>query len=427
MGYITSFILLLLALVFKRNKGTWFSPDVLFCIEWFAICFLASLHLFSMNEVSGFTWFLILVGSVSFCLGVNVCSKSKYIKSNINCFSLENSTPLIKSRWYVILYVVVLLSYMPLLIQTILLLQSGIELDEVRSAYLGKTGLSDYERNTGGIYAIINYLQAFGYMLVVANGIFEFVRNRNFLYLLLATSMVIVDSIVTGGRFNIAYFAIELIICFEIFKKSKTLGARKEDGVFLKTKYVVVAIVIFFVYLFVNITLLRGAETDQLVTKYYRYFCGCVPYFDVRMPLLEEDGTWYLGLASFYGITNMFFPILHLFGVPYPELYTACIDKVNDTQEFMSIGTDMSTNAFVTPFYHLYADGRIIAIVFGMYFFGLIAGDIFRKIIYEASGSNVIFYLIICQMIFETLYHYPFVNLGNGLFLIIWLFIWHRR
>lgn len=424
MGYITSFILLLTALLLQKKKGTWFSPDVLFCYEWFAISFLASLHLFTMYEVSTFTWNLILIGSISFCVGVNVNLNKRNIKVQIGSFSLENSRPLISQKWYYVLYALVLLSYIPLLVQTILLLQSGIELSEVRSAYFGNTEISGYERNTGGVYAAINYLQAFGYMLVVANGIFVFVKDRNFLFLLSAISLVIIDSTVTGGRFNIAYFVIELIICFEIFSKARITKTKKAN---FKTKIIVGATVLLFAYFFVSITFLRGAESDEIVTKYYRYFCGCIPYFDVRMPQIDKDGIWYCGLASFYGITNMIFPVLHVFGVPYPDTYNACIEKVNDTQEFMQIGTEMSTNAFVTPYYHLYADGRFFAVILGMLFFGLIAGKVFKNIIYKASGANVIFYLLICQMIFETLYHYPFVNLGNGLFLLLWLFFWNRK
>ena len=424
MGYITSIILLLLAFVMQKKKGTWFSPDVLFCYEWFAISFLASLHLFTMYEVSSVTWFLILVGSLSFCVGVNANISNRNIKAHVGCFSLENSRSLIAKKWYFFLYVLVLLSYIPLLVQTLLLLQSGIELNEVRSAFFGGTEFSGYKRNTGGLFAAINYLQAFGYMLVVANGIFVFVKDRKFLYLLSAISLVIIDSVVTGGRFNIAYFVIELIICFEIFSKAKMTKSKKGN---LKTKFVVGTTVLLFAYLFVSITFLRGAESDEIVIKYYRYFCGCIPYFDVRMPQIDKDGIWYFGLASFYGITNMIFPVLHIFGVPYPDTYKTCIENVNDTQEFMKIGTDMSTNAFVTPFYHLYADGRLIGIIIGMLFFGLIAGKVFKNIVYRASGANVIFYLLICQMIFETLYHYPFVNLGNGLFLLLWLFFWNRK
>ncbi len=424
MGYLTTFILLQLSFVLRKKHGTWFSPDVLFCYEWFAISFLASLHLFTMYEVSTFTWNLILIGSISFCVGVNVNLNKRNIKVQIGSFSLENSRPLISQKWYYVLYALVLLSYIPLLVQTILLLQSGIELSEVRSAYFGNTEISGYERNTGGVYAAINYLQAFGYMLVVANGIFVFVKDRNFLFLLSAISLVIIDSTVTGGRFNIAYFVIELIICFEIFSKARITKTKKAN---FKTKIIVGATVLLFAYFFVSITFLRGAESEEIVTKYYRYFCGCIPYFDVRMPQIDKDGIWYCGLASFYGITNMIFPVLHVFGVPYPDTYNACIEKVNDTQEFMQIGTEMSTNAFVTPYYHLYADGRFFAVILGMLFFGLIAGKVFKNIIYKASGANVIFYLLICQMIFETLYHYPFVNLGNGLFLLLWLFFWNRK
>ena len=64
----------------------------------------------------------------------------------------------------------------------------------------------------------------------------------------------------------------------------------------------------------------------------------------------------------------------------------------------------------LAPFYYLYADFRIFGIIIGMTVFGLIAGYIYRKAKDLNDETSVIFYLIISQMIFKTIYGYPFAS-----------------
>lgn len=70
-GYLVSGILVFLAWILYKKNGTIAAPEVLFCVEWIFISFLASLRLFGLYEVSWMTWMIVLAGSVSFLLGVS--------------------------------------------------------------------------------------------------------------------------------------------------------------------------------------------------------------------------------------------------------------------------------------------------------------------------------------------------------------------
>ena len=78
-----------------------------------------------------------------------------------------------------------------------------------------------------------------------------------------------------------------------------------------------------------------------------------------------------------------------------------------DTQTYREIGDELVTNAFITPFYHLYADFRWIGVIVGMFLFGAVAGYLYKKAKYYMDGTQIVYYLIISQMIFKTLQTYP--------------------
>lgn len=46
----------------------------------------------------------------------------------------------------------------------------------------------------------------------------------------------------------------------------------------------------------------------------------------------------------------------------------------------------------------------------GMFVFGVIVGYIYKKARYYQDGRHMVYYLIICQMIFKSLQMYPFSN-----------------
>lgn len=84
------------------------------------------------------------------------------------------------------------------------------------------------------------------------------------------------------------------------------------------------------------------------------------------------------------------------------------------------------TNAFITPFYHIYADFRWVGLVIGMFIFGSIASNIYKKVRYYADGEHIAYYLILAQMIFKTLQTYPLAS-KNYVVILILIFIVEKK
>ena len=126
--------------------------------------------------------------------------------------------------------------------------------------------------------------------------------------------------------------------------------------------------------------------------------------------------------SGFYGLWAVVLPILNRFGISYPQLYLDTISEVMDGQTSLRIGDGLVTNAFITPFYHLYADFRIPGVILGMMFFGIVTGVLYKKVILRRDGYSVVSYLIATQFVFKSLQMYPFASKIYVLaFGVIWI------
>lgn len=195
---------------------------------------------------------------------------------------------------------------------------------------------------------------------------------------------------------------IELIACFSI------VGVQKKRKLSKKIKKMIIKISFILIFAILLITLMRGSEVNELLKKYYRYICGNVVFFDLHIKDIDSQARYSFPYAGLYGFWGLFFPVIcNLLGVDYPNNYLITITDVMDMQTFRSVGANMVTNAFITPFYTLYADLRWGGVVLGMFAFGLLAGFFFRKITkYDIRYTPL--YLIIVQMVFKTIQTYPF-------------------
>ena len=70
-GYIAAAFLAIAIIRILKDK-TLIAPDVIFTIEWFLICGLASLQLYEFYEVGSKTWLMVLIGGLSYCVGVRL-------------------------------------------------------------------------------------------------------------------------------------------------------------------------------------------------------------------------------------------------------------------------------------------------------------------------------------------------------------------
>ena len=431
MGYLVSLLLFAVGLLLHNTRKTWAAPDVFYCYLWGAISFFASLRLFSMYGASEKTWGIILVGSVAFLIGVAFANRVA-IKGTTQAtqaaLALEHSEEVsfMKKRTF---WIFTGLLYIPAIVgfvQTMQLLFSGHTLDEIRLASYGITQITGFAERSGYAWELFDSIQAGVEMLVIATGIHYFVLDikKNYTCIIAVMGLTILGSLTDGGRFGLAYTTIELLACFSIYK---SLGKKAGFTWSKKAKRTVSALVLVMIVVLLVVTFMRGVEIGELLQKYYRYFCGSVVFFDKHVQQLEASGFWSYGFAGLYGYWIKILPLLNaVFGMPYPETYLTAGSEVLDLQTHIAIGEGMYTNAFVTPFYALYADLRWIGVILGMFAFGVLAGCIYKKAKRNAGDRAVVAYLVIIQMIFKMLQMYPLTNTDYAIVLVL-ILIFGRR
>lgn len=421
-GYIVTIILFLAGLFIHRRRKTWVAPDVLFCYQWALISFLASLHLFGMYEASGLAWLIILIGTLSYITGVRMSIPLKEVvqrRPSVDVFFFNKNT-----FWFffIILFIFCWQDFM----ESLRFQLAGNSLQEMRGANFGSADVVGFSRRTGGLFEILYTLQGALKLVVIAVGIHYFTvgERKRFLYLMSAVSLVTMEAFTNGGRFGLAYLLVEILVCFFFYKRRATPVAPRKTASKFQIYFIVGAVL----FIMVAVSFTRGWEVGDFTIKYYRYICGNIVFFDKHLSTISDNSPYYLIWCSFYGFWALLFPFIRaVLGFSYPDSYNdASRNIIAPIQDPMEIGNNMITNAFITPFYHLYADARFFGVVVGMFLFGLFCGFVYKKACYYTNGRNVIFYLIVSQMIFKTISAYPFAVTGY-VFIILFFFIYRKK
>lgn len=407
MGTITSIIIIFLAsLCYKKEKHI-YAPGTMFLGMWAIITFMASLHLFNMYEASAKVYLIILVGCVSYYMGV--------INTTHNLQAIANQQYklgfIYSKTFFWIAFFYVFISRIEPFFKSLVLLQAGIEMSEMRSMF--------FEQSRSPIEVILGVFSNFLTPIVEVSGVLFFLTNikKNFSCLLAISILVLMNSTISGGRFALAYLILELVIGY-LLLKDRLLIQVKISKTFIFT------VLFFFIFCILGITLLRGIEDEDMLKHYYVYLCGNIVFFDLKIPMLESI-SWHPFTTAILGFWAQFLPFMHAIGIPYPDWYLSLPNNVMNTQEQMLIGENMNFNAFSTPFYYLYADARWLGVIIGMYIFGLFAKRMYELVETSKSHQSLCFYIIVCQMSFNTIFSYPFVN--NAYFLIALYLFWSRK
>lgn len=75
-------------------------------------------------------------------------------------------------------------------------------------------------------------------------------------------------TLTNGGRYGLAYIIIETVVCYFIYKSIK---GQMQISLPKAVKRWMKRILVFIISMILIITLMRGAETSELIQKYYRY------------------------------------------------------------------------------------------------------------------------------------------------------------
>lgn len=407
MGYIAAILFIFIGVLFQKKDKTWTAPEVLFCYVWGIVSFFAALRLFDLSEVSFKAWFIIVVGTISFVLGARF--KSSIGKQSFDHMLYSGKTYLPKKMFWILFWIMFILVAKELM-ETIGLMKMGYSLGLIRNASYGDAEIKGYIRNTGYISVWLDVLRSAIQVIIIACGIEYFIIDikKNKIYLLAVSFLVIADAFTTGGRWGIAYFIIELFVCYKIYWNRGIYGDK--TIISPKAKRRIMLVLISLVTLILVVSIVRGVSIEDSVSYFYAYLCGCVPLLDIKLGEISSSGIWSIIFAGQYGLLTLLVPIFFkgLLGTDMPNIYEVTLSDVMTGQSYYDIGGGRRYNAFVTTFYYLYADMRWIGVVIGMFIFGQLMGILYRSTFNNQNKCTVVPYLIFTQMIIKSIQVYPF-------------------
>lgn len=382
-----------------------YNPLVLFCGFIASISFLASLQLYGMSRTSNKVYIITSIGLIAFFIGVVLCDVFFEKYNNKYTISAKKEENQKVNKNILITFMVLMVVYSLYRFQQILpLIIQGYSFDHIRMVYFGTDigGVS-----VGGLASIIEiYLNLPLLYAVIPIVIIEVISNKRKTdkrIIVLFAIWLILTILITGGRTILYIIGVEFFICFMILNKKLRLGKKTK----ISMMCCVVGVIILMYYMSIN-RKNDGSEYEFIKTLYTN-FSGAMPHMSYRLETINIKENYTYGLTLFSGILRPFMLIYkYIFG-NYPELYQYTLDIGSQLQTPVSLGGNITFNAYVTPFYYFYYDLGYLGVVIDSIIYGAVCQWFYIKMKSKFSIMNIAFYLLIIQGIFTSMIRYSFV------------------
>lgn len=430
---ITFYLCLVLIVVGKITEKKLLNPITMFYSLWAIILFLSYIRLFNLLEAREEIYLLILVGLISFALGFYFYKFTKLILRN----SVRTKSSLYSGKYinrvyepnYKIIYfiaIICILFYFKDLVIVSKDLLSGKSLDYIRA--MAQNSSSDLYaskskiENAMKILCIVPFSQAL--QPIVAVDIIFGKKDRKLI--LMNAAILSLKVITDGGRSLIIYFFMSIVIAFSI-KGSKVFSGKKRISK-IKQNIIFALIVTILISILYKITASRSGEN---ILRYAYYYFAMQPImFDKWAMIVDTMDIYGYGVAATNGFWfAIFYVVKSIFSIGFPELCSNIYALIEGTGTNWQIITTMGTNAnsFVSAFWILYLDGRIIGIIVGMFIYGIIISKSYLNATRQKSIKHISIYLFLYIGLFYTFVRLQFANIYYDIALIFLLTFMYKK
>lgn len=410
-----SVITFFLIIHIKSRRQTLIDHRVIFVLLFLGLQIIASLRLFGTVECRESIFVMMILAVVAYMFG-SICAPKKSIVYNGHPISRMFDVKIRYSFAYalILLAIIVMIPY-AMNIRNIIL---GSSLSEGLLTVRRAAGTGE-----GAVYAGTSSMQNMLFLLIVEPACYALppLAATDLLYgkkdkkLLIGTLIVIVlKTIFAVNRASLAYAAIMFFLVFIFNKKVMILSRRQK----LIIGITVVALLGGMMY----ISSIRAF--DSFERQLFIYFGGAMHNFEVRLDDIKNSNLITCGAASLYGFYNTFLSIIRAFiGFDYPKWYESLVEMISSLESFYSIGGQISMNAFVTPLWFLYLDGRYVGVFVGMFIYGYV-NEKARCLCFTQHNSRTdsIYALLVLGVIFSMV-RLHFANYGYAIGLVLILLL----
>lgn len=401
-------ILLMLAIVSIIKTKKIINPASVLLIMWALIIKLSKLRLYGLNATDEKFYYYIFIGLISFFLGfilprINkriVISKDRYNRCHYNKDEVSDI-----DLNYAVCYIALACC---ILITLYKLVDLGFDFSNI--TLFGELNRSSYGSKLANmLYEFIAYPL---YNTFICITVCDFFFGKKDKWLIILTVIMCTGwMLVSGGRIAIIRLLVSIVICMSL----KTSTKRNLAKLFSNIKFVLVFVLA--CCIFVYFTVLKGFEP---LFNFYTDFAIQPKMFEYWSN--QITGQYAFGAASLFGFI---YPLLYIvknsLGLSSLPLGAMVYKNIEDTyNNWITLGTYYRCNAYTSCFWYLYYDGRILAIIIGMFFWGLLCKNIFKKTLDCLNIKNVSIYILI---MIGVIYSFTDMEFSKANYVLAFLFI----
>jgi oligosaccharide repeat unit polymerase len=237
--------------------------------------------------------------------------------------------------------------------------------------------------------------------------------------------IVVLRVVVDAGRTPLVNFLMYMLIGYFL---TATYKMRKKTWHKRRKKWMNFVIISFGGIVLYFTTMSRDGMSTL---KNIYYYFAMAPYMDaVWSGYAYSRNLIGYGAASLNGFI---FPILYLvkniFGISFPDGWLNIYNLVlqTDSQWQAITTTGITANAYVSLFWFFYLDGRIVGIILGMFFYGMIMAHFYVKAMISRNIKKVCVFALLFQGLFFSFIRFPFTNIYYSIAFLFLMLLFYKK
>lgn len=391
----------------------------LFVLEWIVVMFLAKQKMYGLYDVSASVEQIVLIGCISFLCGHIVSIIFRKYRFVAKRDSSNGTSYSLRYEMLYVLGIVCVLYFLPQFVKALGALLSGSSMNAIRLLVQDET--SGFSSGSKIKNLVSNFIVLPSATALEALCVADFWAGKRDKKLLVITATIVLFRIVSdAGRTPLVNLAMYLIFGYLVTHKKREIKnnktAKKDRKLVKRCSVIGLGIILL-------ISLARTSST--LSRQLYFYFAMSPVLFSQWKEVVDSANLVTYGLTSLNGyFFSIVYLVRNLFGLNYPELLQSSYDMIAATDSvWKSIAQGgISANAYISAFWFMYTDYRMIGVIIGMLCYGYIVSRTYFKLINQKNVYHLAMYLLLLQGVMFSFIRFPFAKPYYALaFIIIYL------
>ncbi len=417
-------LLLLTAIIYIKERNI-AAPLFIFDVVWVFVFFCAATNDL-VTPAKESTYSLFFGGVISLNLGglISDCVRSQKYRVGRRVINIANGNYSFREPLTYFILFICLLFY---LLNFVVAVRNvdNFSFSNIMSVANSENSLTRQYRVVNFLYTMV--INPFSYIIPFFVAADYWVGQRDKKKLLLSVLVLLLRMLSSGNRLSFLFIFVFMIVVGILVKKIntsklKTLFTRREKR---KARFLIVALIVVAVVVFVYSTLSRGYDVKSNV---FVNFAIPLRLFEIWAEKISESGEFGGGCASFQGVIYpAFYLIKNLLGLPMPSHIASVFDITTRTVTEWVFGGTYMHNAYVSIFWYFFYDLRIAGVILFSFFTGFLSQRAYRAAVVHPNIMSVSIYCAFTRLLIGSYSEMSFSTVGFGVGLIFLMFVIFKK